>query len=757
MSKASATAGPANETSGFGHPEAATPVEVCPDGTCGRSGKPSVTDLYCPEHGRFLPLIGQSARTRTYTAIAAVIIGYGLIEITALTGSAAAIYVLYSAIFLCFIAIPLRHFATTAISASLLWLTGSFALPAAHATSSRLHMIAVGLIIAVAAIVAVWNTLRKSLRRIEIPYSDWYRDHGPDADALAKRVAVALVIATWSTVTGLTELALPHEGALAAVMLVVAAFAVGIGAFIVSVSAGVIGAGSVSTDVTPIPSPRRPTRPHTPGDRDGERRLDSMIDVLAWRLYSVGVTAGYCIVLAGYGTAVAVIAVANLVIRAIVVTARWAWASMGVAAIVTWAAMVAVGRGAALATISVLVPAFSLLGTPWIVSAAAVQSRRYLLNGPIAALWLMFALLLVCTLLVLGTWVILANQHPRESFRSAGRSAASTASYVLPVAFIGAWVTGIPGSLGYGQIRLGPVTYVLTGCVAIVTLLYALHRARPVGRAAHSGSGTAAALSPPDQNDLAWSVCTALTMIAGAAIAVALLVPVTLAPLAPPTGLTARTWTTTSATITWTRAASGPDPDRYVVERDGRTVGTVPGSVTTFHALGLAPGTTHVYQVSAVLGADRSPASNPVKVRNYLPPVWQASLNGAWSVRYTNVTAENFNFKGAELNGDRWTFTKNCTAGQCPMTVVGFLHGSGFQAKLQLTGQVYSGQFPDNEYIYCSAMPENAIMMLTINVVRGAIVEGRWNAIAWSGSLVLKSTPTNNCTSSTITADISAG
>lgn len=508
-------AAPGNAVSGFGHPEDATPVEVCSDGTCNLNYKPLVTDLYCHGHARFLPFIGIPSSTRASIAITAVIIGYGLIELTAETGSAAGIYVLYSAIFLGFIATPLRHYARTTVIASLLWLTGSVVPFVAHATSSRFHVITAAVIVVLAAAVVALITLPVASDSIKVPGIIRHRHVGSrDYSEVTEGVTDALVIAVWSAVAGVAVLVLPsRETALALVMLVIAALAFGVGAVIVSVSAAVLGAGPVSTTVPPIPHPDRPSRPSIPSVHGGGTQLDIMVEIFVRVLYSVAVTAGYCLVLAGYGIVRAIIAMMNLMVRVIIVTARWAWTVMVVTACVIWSAIAAACRGVALTTVSVLVPAFSLLGTPWIVSAAADETRRYLLNGPITALALLAALLLVSALLLLGTWVILANQHPRESFGSAGRSLFG-AGYGLAVVVIGGWLMGVPGSLGGGQIRLGPVTYALTAFTFIGVMLYALRLWRP----AQPGSGATAVPGPPAHSASAWSVCTALTMIAGTVI-----------------------------------------------------------------------------------------------------------------------------------------------------------------------------------------------------------------------------------------------
>lgn len=534
-----------NEMSGFGSPESASPVEVCPEEACYRDHAPLITDFYCHDHSRFLPLIGESVGTRAAIAIVMAIIGYGFVEWTAETGSAAAVYVMYSAIFLGLIAIPLRHFGRTAGVASLLWVIGSVVPFVVHATPGRFHVISAAVVVVVAATVLSIYALSYAV--------DWippagtravlrYRVYGWDSSTVVAWVAGVLCVAAWSAIAGVVVRSEWHllpgtESALSTVLLIIAAIAFGISALIVSVSGAIIGADVVPTTVPQFQGPRRPRRrSQTPrsltrrsrGTRD---TFGIIIETLAWVFASMVVAAGNMLVLIGlfaihsaalacYVLARAMVMAANMIIRVAVITARWVRATMIIAVRISWHAVVAVWQGMTDVIVSVVVPVSALLGTPWIIAAAAGETRRYLLRGPLAALLLLFVLLLVAAVSTLGTWTILANQHPRESFMSAGRSIPVTIGYGVPVVLIGGWVLGIPGELGYGRIHLGPLTYALTAAAAIAVAAYFLRRQR----AAQPAPSTAA-YRPAVHGGRVWSIGIALAMIAGTIIGIAVFVP----------------------------------------------------------------------------------------------------------------------------------------------------------------------------------------------------------------------------------------
>ena len=762
------SAGQANELSGFGFPELPTAVEACRLGSCYRNHKPLVTDLYCHDHGRFLPLIEVPAGARAAVAIISSLLIYGAFELTAQTGSRTPVYIVYSAIFLCFAALPLRHFARTAVIASLIWVIGSLTPVISRVTPGHFHVIMAAVIVVGAAAVfaryAIAGT--SSIAR--------YRSLSRDYRAMARMVAATLTVAAWSAFAGLVvrysaDVLPGAESGLSEVALIIALVCVSIGALMISVTGAVLGAGRVSTQVPKITNPDRPiwvtptTRSAGARTYQAQNWLDTMIETITWVMYLIVVAAGNalviigrvaanCIALAGYALACAIIAVTNVAVRLAVLTARWARASVVAAARLTWYAAITACRGMADSIVSVLVPTGTLFLTPWLVLAMAGQSRQYLRHGSVEALGLLIILLLAVSALLVGAWVILASQHPRESFRSAGRSIPITVGYGLVALLFGGLLLGIPGELGYGHIRLGLITSVLAGG-AVITVIW-----RRAGRRAGQPGASPPMPGPPAYSGRQWSLVTAMTMIAATVIGLALFPPPWASALIPrPTRLAAVAWTATSATITWSAPPSRPRPTRYVIEQDGTTIGSVSGAVTSYRVAGLAPGIAYTFRVIAAQGSRQSPASTAITIKTRTPPAWEAVLTGQWTVRYAKVATQNFNFGAAGLVTDTWVFIPKCATSQCPIAVTGALEGSRFTATMRLSGQLYASTSTDTTFMYCGRTPTAATLTLKIGVLGGAVTQGRWSATSWSGSLVLSSSPTANCGASTIDASISAG
>lgn len=526
--------GQANELSGFGVPESPTAVEACQLNSCDRSGRPFATDLYCPGHGRFLPLIGTPSGVRALVAVFSSLLIYGAFELTAQTGSWAAVYLGYSAIFLCFVAIPLRHFPRTATVASLIWVFGSLMPVISRVTPGHFHVIMAAVIVVVASSVLACRAIAG------MSSVDSYRAPRRDNQVIRRSIAAALIVAAWSALAGVlvrySANVLPGaESALSTVALITALVCVAVAALIAGVSGAVLGVGRVRTQVPRITKPARPpwVPPNTrsPGTRayQTQNALDAMVETFAWVVYLIMVGAGnalvivgrvtaHCIALVGYALACAIIGAANLLTRVVVLTARWARAAVVVTARMTWSAVITACRGMADSIVGVLVPAGALFGAPWLVLAMASQSRQYLRHGSITALGLVMALLLVVSALLLGAWVILANQHPRESFRSAGRSIPITVGYGLVALLAGGLLLGIPGEFGYGPIRPGVITFVLLGFAVIAVLLR--RTGRRAGRAV-----PAHVPDPPAHSGRRWSVAVGLAMVAGTVMGLAVFPP----------------------------------------------------------------------------------------------------------------------------------------------------------------------------------------------------------------------------------------
>jgi fibronectin type III domain protein len=98
-----------------------------------------------------------------------------------------------------------------------------------------------------------------------------------------------------------------------------------------------------------------------------------------------------------------------------------------------------------------------------------------------------------------------------------------------------------------------------------------------------------------------WAVLAiASAAVAGLVIGLVIWAPWATPALLRPAGLTAGPSTTTSVVFHWSRPATGPAPDSYVILREGKMIGSVHGTVTFYRQAGLAPATAYRYRVAAV-------------------------------------------------------------------------------------------------------------------------------------------------------------
>jgi Fibronectin type III domain len=117
-----------------------------------------------------------------------------------------------------------------------------------------------------------------------------------------------------------------------------------------------------------------------------------------------------------------------------------------------------------------------------------------------------------------------------------------------------------------------------------------------------------------------------------------------------PASVSAQSATATTVTVSWPAASGGATPADYLVLRDGKQVGEVPASETSWTDRGLAPGTRHRYTVETRGGGQTSGPSVIATVTTLAPsPVglsvtvnysqatlhWKPSPLGPVPTRYT--------------------------------------------------------------------------------------------------------------------------
>jgi hypothetical protein len=757
-----------NELSGFGFPEVPTASEVCRRDQCALN-KPLATDLYCHDHGRFLPLITVPASIRVFTAVIFSLAIYGSFELAAQRNSELPLFVVYATISLGLVALPLRHFSRTAAITSLIWIIGSAIPIVSRVMSGRFNVLMAAAILGGGALIFATYAI------VDVPHAKLPRSLDRGSQVISRIVAVAIIVAVWSTVVGLAlrfeNYVLPgNYSRTARDMLVVALLSLAVGVLGISASSIVMGVQRIKLGVRTIP---RPNRPHWVAPKllgiaarqySARNVLDRTIEALAWAIYRIatslanaliviGRITANCAVMAAFALAYAIVVLTNSIVRLAVLTARWVQATIASIARLAFYAILIVYRCIFNTVASVIVPVCVLIGTPWLVMAAANDTRLYLVQGSLLALRDLFVAALGTVALLLGTWVILANQHPRESFKSFEQSGTITTAYGLIIVFTGGWLLGIPGQLGYGHIRVGPVTLSSTGLVVVALLYYLVRR-----RAVSNVSTQPPTYTPPAPGSGAggqrWTVAVAFVLILGLGASLVIWKPWMNVSVSQPTRLTANSATSTSLVIGWSAPFWGPLPSRYAVIQDGSVVGYVSGASTSYDASGLAPDTSYTYQVIAVRNAHRSVASSIMRARTRTPRVWTAVIVGQWGVHYSNVTSTEFG-GSAGWTTDAWTFTPDCTSNRCSVLLAGVLKGGRFAATLQRSSGVYRGTAKDTTFFSCGLSPITSDLTLTIRVLKGRVSGTQWVASSWTGTMTL-SAPAGNCTAARISATISA-
>jgi hypothetical protein len=128
-----------------------------------------------------------------------------------------------------------------------------------------------------------------------------------------------------------------------------------------------------------------------------------------------------------------------------------------------------------------------------------------------------------------------------------------------------------------------------------------------------------------------------LIVLAGAVAAALIVGLVIWAPWSPrpaaPAAVRAESPTATTALVSWDKPSGGATPERYVILRDGKQVGIVPATETSWTDTGLAPGTKHRYAVETEGGgAQSAPSAVQPAVTTLTPaPVGLAVAAKTWT------------------------------------------------------------------------------------------------------------------------------
>ena len=128
-----------------------------------------------------------------------------------------------------------------------------------------------------------------------------------------------------------------------------------------------------------------------------------------------------------------------------------------------------------------------------------------------------------------------------------------------------------------------------------------------------------------------WIIALSAVVVVGLAVGLIVWAPWHKVPVAPAV-VHAQSPTATSVLVSWAPSKGGATVDHYLILRDGKQVGDVPASQTSYADNGLAPGTVHQYTIVAASGTQRSSPSLVTKVTTLAPsPVGLAVGQETWT------------------------------------------------------------------------------------------------------------------------------
>ncbi len=249
-----------------------------------------------------------------------------------------------------------------------------------------------------------------------------------------------------------------------------------------------------------------------------------------------------------------------------------------------------------------------------------------------------------------------------------------------------------------------------------------------------------AAPASPRRRRRRWAVLViALVVLLGLVIGLVIWAPWNPGPVMSPVGLVADSSTTSSAAFHWSRPPTGPAPEKYVIFRDSKRIGSVPATVTSYKDAGLAPATPYRYAVASALGGQRSAKSAVITVATLTPPVSAARLQGAWTVQMKVVKqAAGATPKVGTTWSVTWQFAPKCTAGPCAVVLSG--DGGGdrshpFTVTLTRAGAVYRGTARAH-LSQCGAVDVRDTIRVRITIKAAGVAGRAWTAQSWAGTMV---------------------
>jgi hypothetical protein len=475
----------------FGFGERPEEAVGCEEGCAAARIRP--TDLYC-EHDRFLPFSGMSGAGKIFVVALVAFLVYGSVELTAQLDSAVPVNLGYILVGLGAIALPLQNFRRTCWVTAALWLAISGLALAFPLTDAHFHAVAAA---AFLLVVMTGTTL------VSMFYA------GPldeDAAGIASGLAVRLLLGAMGALaigfaSPLADWVWQAQGPAIGRVAFFAAAILAVGTLVTAIVGGFVESSKDSDDrpVWQFGSPQKPAmepretkataRRARRGRSPGRGIVDILVravegiyyilvlavDRLGVMLYNakevIRTVSIYVLRIVAYVIKKLVISLVNWVVEALVLT--WRYVAAGVKHAVRLGrdavrnAVVALVRAA----IFVLVPVSALAGAGLLVAMSADETRRYIATGALSVLLQIIVVQFLALLLAPVAWITLASQRRRDSLASAQSSATITAPYLLLFVAAGGWLLGLPGTFGYGPIRVGFLTLTSTALIVVALVL----------------------------------------------------------------------------------------------------------------------------------------------------------------------------------------------------------------------------------------------------------------------------------------------
>jgi hypothetical protein len=451
----------------------------------------SPTDLYCHSHDRFLLFMELTSGERGFIIALLSVLIYGSVELTAQLNSVIPVDLSYTLIGLCVISLPLRKFAGTCWMAAVLWLlTSAFSLAFQFTGDHFRVVISTAFLLILVSLSAVWAVSDADEASIAIHK----RIPGPFPAGAASLIACGLIGAVASLVVGLAAIGNARvwhgdESSITQGSFVAAACFMAASILVAIVIGFIFGTGRIRRDVPEIKQPRRPRlkdwsvhlspptrRPvYNVVDRISEAAILAIFRtseiVLKASVSLARLTVNFLLI-AMYILVRLLVAVANKIIRMVVLAFRTIVAAVAAAGRVFYRSCVSACEGIARVTVNLDLPVMTLAVASLLTAGAAEESRRYIVESSPRILLIVLVRVVIALLLATITWIALASQEWARSRRSAEHSAGRAAPYVLLFVAIGGWLLGLPGTLfGYGRIHVGWLTLTSTGLIVLAIIL----------------------------------------------------------------------------------------------------------------------------------------------------------------------------------------------------------------------------------------------------------------------------------------------